>query len=51
MTARKKRTPKSTTGSTRLSVSKRTLRNLSPSGTDPKGGLIMKDTIIVRPTW
>ena len=51
MTARKKQTPKNTTGPKRLSVTKRTLKNLSPSGTGPKGGFIMKDTIIVRPTW
>jgi hypothetical protein len=51
MTARKKQAPTSTTGPKQLSVTKRTLKNLSPSRTDPKGGFIMKDTIIVRPTW
>jgi hypothetical protein len=32
-------------------ITKRTLKDLDAGPNDPKGGLIMKDTNIVRPTW
>ena len=47
MTTRKKTSTKAA-GKGNLSLAKRTLRDLTVQGKGPKGGFIMKDTIIIR---
>ena len=48
MTARKAAASKSAGARKSLAVRKRTLKNLSVKQDGPKGGFIMKDSIIVR---
>jgi hypothetical protein len=45
----KSRKAKTTGSRKRLSLSKRTVKDLSTRGKGPKGGLIMRDTVIVNP--
>lgn len=49
MTIRTK-TSTRTVGNGKLSLAKRTLRDLTVKHSGPKGGFIMRDTAIVRPT-
>ena len=48
MTARKPAASKSAGARKSLAVRKRTLKNLSVKQDGPKGGFIMKDSVIVR---
>lgn len=48
MTARKAETRKQSVEQKSLSLQKRTLRDLSARREGPRGGFIMKDTVIVR---
>jgi hypothetical protein len=47
MTGRRKAATKTKNGPKRLAVAKRTLKDLSAQRSDPKGGFLMQDTVIV----
>jgi hypothetical protein len=47
MTIRTKNATKAA-GKRRLSLAKRTLKDLSVKGKGPKGGFLMRDTVIIR---
>lgn len=50
MTKRKAANPENLPSEDSPMISKQTLKDLDAGPNDPKGGLIMKDTNIVRPT-
>ena len=50
MTARKQSTTRQARDKQSLSLRKRTLKDMAPPRDGPKGGFLMKDTIIVRPS-
>jgi hypothetical protein len=50
MTARKPSTARNPKPRADVALAKRTLKDLSAGRNDPKGGFLMKDSVIVRPT-